>query len=446
MHYITVIMVISKIASGRHGRVTGVPRTLGLVAIGLFVVESLPQAQAASSVTLAWNPSPSSGITGYRLHYGFSSGSYQVVIDVGNTTIATVQNLTAGQTYYFVVTAYNSLGLQSGPSNQVAFTSAPNPLLVQSTPPQLTIATVPNPPDFDGDGKQDLLWRNSSTGQVGLWLMNGPSPKATVVLGSPLLSWKIINTGDFDGDGESDILWQFVNSSQYGVWFMDGTRIAGIQNFSLPSYAGQICCASDFDGDGLTDLVTFNRIAGKIYFWKNYGSLQFVQQTSYAVSSASGWLPVGATELSGPSASMAVIWRNANTGEVAAWFMSGFNWSSAASFGNPGTAVQLCGFGDFSGDGKKDLLLFNTFNNVVGYWRTNGAQVPSSVPLARASGSWVPVGAEDLSGSGNADIIWRQTSTGALGAWEVNGSAISTAIGSLLVGQNWQLQPQAITP
>jgi hypothetical protein len=126
--------------------------------------------------------------------------------------------------------------------------------------------------------------------------------------------------------------------------------------------------------------------------------------------------------------------------------VSGFNWSSAAPLGNPGTAVQLCGFGDFSGDSKKDLLLFNTLNNTVGYWRTNGAQVPSSVPLARVSGSWVPVGAEDLNGSGKADIIWRQTSTGALGAWEVNGSAISTAIGSLLVGQSWQLQPQAITP
>lgn len=425
---------------------SGVARILALVALGLFLIQSWSPAQAAPSVTLAWNPSPSPGIMGYRLHYGFSSGSYSVIIDVGNTTTATVQNLTVGQTYYFVVTAYNISGRQSGPSNQVTFTSAPNPVLVQTTPLQGRIATVPNPPDFDGDGKQDLLWRNSSTGQVGLWLMNGARPQAMVDLGSPRLSWKIINTGDFNGDGKSDILWQFGNSNKYGVWFMNGTRIAGIQNFSLPPYAGQICCASDFDSDGRADLATFNRAAGQIYFWKNSGSSRFVQQTSYAVSSASGWLPVGTTDLSRSSASGAVIWRNATTGEVAAWFMSGFNWSSAAPFGNPGTGVQLCGFGDFSGDGKKDLLLFNTFSNTVGYWRTNGAQVPSSVPLARVSSSWVPVGAEDLNGSGNADIIWRQTSTGALGAWEVDGSVISTALGSLLVGQSWQLQPQAITP
>jgi hypothetical protein len=27
--------------------------------------------------------------------------------------------------------------------------------------------------DFNGDGKADILWRNSSAGEVYLWLMNG---------------------------------------------------------------------------------------------------------------------------------------------------------------------------------------------------------------------------------------------------------------------------------
>jgi hypothetical protein len=227
---------------------------------------------------------------------------------------------------------------------------------------------------------------------------------------------------------------------------MNGTQVAGIQNFTLPSYAGQICCVADFDGDGLADLVTFNRSAGTIYFWKNTGSLQFALQSSYTVALASGWLPVGAARLNGPSAPPALIWRNATTGEIAAWFMNSFTWSSAASFGNPGVNVVLSGFGDFSGDGRSDLLLFDTSNNVVEYWQSNGAQQPGSVPLARVSGTWAPVGAENLSGTGTADIIWRQTSTGALGAWQVNGSNYSIEIGSSMVGTDWQLQPQAIAP
>ena len=87
--------------------------------------------------------------------------------------------------------------------------------------------------------------------------MNGSTATGSAIIGSPPLSWVIINTRDFDGNGKSDILWQFANTDQYGVWFMNGTQVAGIQNFTLPSYAGQICCVADFDGDGLADLVTF---------------------------------------------------------------------------------------------------------------------------------------------------------------------------------------------
>jgi hypothetical protein len=174
--------------------------------------------------------------------------------------------------------------------------------------------------------------------------------------------------------------------------------------------------------------------------------LQFVLQTSYAVGAASGWLPIGAARLNGATAAPALIWRNANTGEIAAWFMSSFTWSSVALFGNPGGDVALRGFGDFSGGGIPDLLLFNTFDNVVGYWLLNGAKVPGVVSLAQVSGTWIPVETENLDGTGNAEIIWRQSSTGALGAWQVTGSSFSGYIASIPVDPVWQLQPQGVTP
>ena len=155
--------------------------------------------------------------------------------------------------------------------------------------------------------------------------------------------------------------------------------------------------------------MTFNRTAGRIYFWKNSGSLQFALQTSYVVPAASGWLPIGVANLNGPSAAPALMWRNVKTGEITAWFMTSFVWSSVASFGNPGNSVTLCGFGDFSGDGRADLLLFNTSSKLVGYWHSNGAQQPGTIPLAQVSGTWAPVGAENLDGTGYAEIIWRRT-------------------------------------
>jgi len=36
--------------------------------------------------------------------------------------------------------------------------------------------------DFDGDGKADILWRNSSSGLNAIWLMNGTSSTAQVFI------------------------------------------------------------------------------------------------------------------------------------------------------------------------------------------------------------------------------------------------------------------------
>src|SRR5260221_13541049 len=51
----------------------------------------------ASSVTLAWDPSPDSDIGGYILHYGTNSRSYFNAVDVGNVTTNTVSGLTTNE-------------------------------------------------------------------------------------------------------------------------------------------------------------------------------------------------------------------------------------------------------------------------------------------------------------------------------------------------------------
>ena len=75
----------------------------------------------AEQVTLAWDANTESDLAGYRVHYGTASGSYTTVVDVHKVTTAIVTGLTAGQTYYFVVTAYNAANNESGYSNQVSY-------------------------------------------------------------------------------------------------------------------------------------------------------------------------------------------------------------------------------------------------------------------------------------------------------------------------------------
>ena len=79
-------------------------------------------AVAGWTVTLAWERSASPTATEYRLYYGPTSGVYTNVILVGDVTSATVGNLEAGGDYFFTVTACESSGLESLPSNEVSYT------------------------------------------------------------------------------------------------------------------------------------------------------------------------------------------------------------------------------------------------------------------------------------------------------------------------------------
>ena len=76
-------------------------------------------AALATNVQLAWDPNTDSDLAGYKVYYGTVSGSYGTTITVGNQTTYTVTGLPAG-TYYFVVTAYNTAGIESGFSNEVS--------------------------------------------------------------------------------------------------------------------------------------------------------------------------------------------------------------------------------------------------------------------------------------------------------------------------------------
>jgi len=126
-------------------RLARMPRSLAIVAVMLVCAQagcggsgggasSLPDGlvsggqSTANTATLNWQPpqqnSDGSALTdlqGYNIRYGTSSGAYSQTIHLDNPGLATyvVQNLAAG-TYYFVISAYNSAGMESSPSAEVS--------------------------------------------------------------------------------------------------------------------------------------------------------------------------------------------------------------------------------------------------------------------------------------------------------------------------------------
>jgi hypothetical protein len=74
---------------------------------------------SATDVSLAWDASVSSNVSGYRVYVGTSSRSYNPPIPIGNLTTYTVTGLQNG-TYYFTVTAVDTGGNESAYSNEVS--------------------------------------------------------------------------------------------------------------------------------------------------------------------------------------------------------------------------------------------------------------------------------------------------------------------------------------
>ena len=80
---------------------------------------------ALGSLTLSWTPPTTNtdgttltDLSGYRIYYGNSQGNYpnQISIDTPGIASYVVENLVP-DTYYFVATSLNSLGVESSYSN-----------------------------------------------------------------------------------------------------------------------------------------------------------------------------------------------------------------------------------------------------------------------------------------------------------------------------------------
>jgi hypothetical protein len=116
-------------------------------ALLLAAAAGLVTARAQYSVALAWNPSTTSGVTGYRVYSGAASHAYTNVLQVGNATNATVSGLAPGTTYYFAVTAVNSLGLESVTSTEINYSvpAANTAPVISSIPSQTTLQNTATP-------------------------------------------------------------------------------------------------------------------------------------------------------------------------------------------------------------------------------------------------------------------------------------------------------------
>src|SRR5438105_3510262 len=204
------------------------------------------------------------------------------------------------------------------------------------------------PMDVDGDCKSDIVWRNSTTGQNNLWLMNGltiSSQSLLTTMADP--AWQVQGMGDFDGDGRADSMWR-------NLWVMNGLTIATQGSINvLPDQAWQVKGIGDFDADGKAD----------------------------------------------------ILWRNASTGENSIWLMNGLTIAAQGSVNFfPDQAWQVKGIGDFDGDGRADILWRNSVTGANYAYFMNGLAIASEGYLDTvAHPYWMPRSATTLADSTGPD-------------------------------------------
>jgi hypothetical protein len=130
-----------------------------------------------------------------------------------------------------------------------------------------------SPGDISGDGRADLIARQSSTGDVYLYKATSTGKlSAKVKIASKWTGYKkIVGAGDLDGDGHGDLLAQDKSNE---LWRYDGTATGKFKsrvkvfNDWGPSY-NVIVGVGDITGDGRADIVSRDT-SGTV--WRNNGN------------------------------------------------------------------------------------------------------------------------------------------------------------------------------
>ncbi len=285
--------------------------------------------------------------------------------------------------------------------------------------------------DFNGDRKTDLVWRNSATGETVLWIMNGAAyAGGGVVVSDP--NWRVTHVGDFNGDARTDLVLRNAMTGQTAIWFMNGAAFAG-GGVILSNASWSVTQVGDFNGDRMDDLVWRNSATGETAIWIMNGATfagggTIMSNPSWSVTHVGDFNGDGKADL---------VWRHATQG-TAVWLMSGVTLMGGAGL-HPDPNWTIAAVDDLNGDGRADVLLRHSPTGDTAAWLMNGATLSTGGSLLPGP-NWNIAGTGDFNGDGRADILWRNASTGENVMWLMNGLGILSGA-TLLSSPAWSIAP-----
>jgi FG-GAP-like repeat len=336
----------------------------------LWVLTAAPV--GAATVTIAWDANPEPDVTGYQVCASTQPGVCNATVGgVGNRLNWTFAGLANNVQYYFLVRAQSATGVS--PWAQVPFAT---PVL----PPPGSEQTRS---DFNADGYYDILWQHQSNGQVLAWHMFGAQQLTWRFLspGTVAPGWRIKGSGDINRDGKSDLVWHHSQTGDVSYWLLDGVMMWAFGSFSFPRVdtTWNLVSVRDMNGDANADL----------------------------------------------------LWHNLSSGQLVVWFLNGgtvTGWSFLSPSTIADTRWKAKGAGDFTGDGRADIVWHNEVTGELGVWEMNGVTAVGfhTFSPAAAAPPWKIVGIGDSNRDGQTDILWQHDTNGEVILWVMNGRALST--------------------
>jgi hypothetical protein len=360
-----------------------------------------------------------------------------------NYPLVRIVNNASGHVFYARTSGHSTMSIAPGQAGSTNFKVAANTEIGASTlyavangiPSAGTVVTVdrvcPNTHDFNGDGKSDIAWRDTS-GNLALWLMNGAQVSSSGGLGVVPTSWSIVGQRDYNGDGKADLLWRDTSGST-ALWFMNGATVASSAGLGVIPTTWKVVATADFNGDGKADIL-WQDTSGNLAMWLMNGAT--VSSSGGVGNVPSTWSIVGTADFDADGKTD-LLWRD-TSGNTAIWFMNGATVSSAGGLGNVPIAWSVAGTGDFNGDGYCDILWRDSSGNTA-MWLMNGAAVSSSGGLGNVPTTWSVVHTGDYNGDGKADLLWRDTS-GNTALWFMNGATVASSVGLGNIPIAWTVQ------
>lgn len=314
--------------------------------------------------------------------------------------------------------------------------------------------------DYDHDGKSDLVWRNTLTGAMELWVMDGTTRRTVVAMPTVAdASWRTLDQGsfasgptrDFDGDGYADVLWRHKTNGQNAIWLLrDGafSRLVSLETIADANW--KIAAVGDLTRDNKPDVLWRNAATGANVLWIMDGLRRRASIDLPRVSKTT-W-QVGAIADVNNDETNDLVWVDTSTGQSVAWLLDGTpddgSWvrSLAPMMEMPNTRHIMLGSGRFFSDGTYDLIIkdldlptFELARHQLWIMRGTQRWAIGTLPVVEDP-SWSIAAAADFNRDGATDMLWRHNATGENLLWRMRGTEVMGVVELPRVGDTaWEV-------